>query len=530
MRTIANWMPFSDFQKSLMVSFFIIIGCMNGFVSASPHDSPPLKTAHLSIPFLANQGQLADNSVLYYAKTFAGTVMVRQHGDIFFQSMISGHQFTEQFDHANEFNLCPGLPSTSMVTMFYPHTIEKQKTRMKVFDYILFSDIYPNISMTLKAYGKTVEKIFTIAPGGNPDQISIAIKDVQNIEINDSGEIIIHPHGIRYSSPKAWQMINSQKVLVDVNFRINDNQKSYGFVLGDYDQHYPLMIDPYIAGTFFGGEDRDEISDLVISPSGAIYVAGTTWSASIPVSAANTGLTQTFDPTNHVHDIFIAKFNSNLTELLSATFIGGSEFDTARAIALDPTGNVFVTGQTTSADFPIPIAASYRRTHSGEGDGFVVRMNSDLSTMLSATYFGGSQSDMPEEMAINNYSNNKDIYITGYTGSNDFQKTEGSALNGQTDAFIICLNNNLSLLKAARYLGGKNIDKGLTIKVITNNSIVVGGQTYSNDFPLYEEIQGYDQSSNGSMDAFYVNLTINSFCQEAHIWEVTEVIKSQLLR
>ena len=505
MRIIANRMSFTDFQKTVIVFFIVSFLGSIGFASATPNVSKSIQTAHLSIPFLANQGQLSDNSVDFYAKTFAGIVMVRHNGDIVFQSMTSGQQFIEQFNNSDSLTPEPGERSSSVISMFYPHTVAQHQTIINAYDSIGISDIYHNISINLKAYSRTVEKIFTILPGGNPEQIQITLKDIQQLTIGSTGELIISPQGIRYSTPKAWQMINNKQVPVEVRFRIYDNQNTYGFEMGKYNQDYPLIIDPYIAGTFLGGDNRDEIADVTISTTGDIYVTGTTWSDNIPISSATTGLTQNFDPTNHVHDIFIARFNSNLTQLLSATFVGGSEFDTARAIALDPDGNVFVTGQTSSADFPIPASASFKRSHKGEGDGFVVRMNSDLTTMLSATYFGGTKSDMPEEMAINKIS--KDIYITGYTSSSDFENTEGLSLKGLTDAFITRFNNDLSQLLSSRYLGGANDDKGLAIQINSDSFIVVAGQTYSSDFPTNS--YSYDQSSNGNMDAFLCKLSSN---------------------
>ncbi|MBF0450343.1 MAG: cadherin domain-containing protein [Candidatus Magnetomorum sp.] len=498
MRTTANRMSFTDFQKSFIISFVIIfLGILNA-ASASTNAQPRFQTARLSIPFLVNQGQISDASVLFYAKTFAGTVMVHQNGDIIFQSTTSGQRFVERLDSTFQFIPLPGDLSQSKINMFYPHTIAAQKTSINAYHHIDMPDIYPNISMKLKAYGQTVEKIFIVNQGGNPNQIQMTVKGAQSLKTNDSGELEILPQGVRYSTPKAYQVIGNKQIPVEVRFRVCSNNISYGFHMGDYDTRYPLMIDPYIAGTFFGGDKRDEIEDVAIHSNGDVYVAGTTWSANIPVNAAATGATQTFDPTNHVHDIFVARFNSNLTQLLSATFIGGSEFDTARAIALDPDGNVFVTGQTTSADFPIPATPSFRRTYKAAGDGFVVRLNADLSTILSATYWGGTKEDMPEEMAI--HSESKEIYITGYTRSSDFNTTESLSLRGLTDAFVSRFNNDLSQLLSSRYLGGDNEDKGFAIQINSFKNIILGGQTYSSDFPT--TVNSYDQTPNGNMEAF----------------------------
>ena len=504
MRTTANRMSFYDFHNKFVFvfSFMLTLLCTIGFASASKNVTSVLKTPGLSIPFMLNQGQIEQPSVLFYAKTFAGTVFVLQDGDMLFQSKSSGHSFLEQLANCSTVKPLAKDPSKSKISMFYPNTLNS-KTLINSYNYILMPDIYPNISMKLKAYGQTVEKIFILNPGSNPDNIQIKLQGIKNLQKNSSGELEILPQGVRYSTPKAYQIIDNKQIDVSVQFKIHSNKTSYGFKLDNYNKNYPLIIDPFISGTFFGGDDRDEIEDLAINASGEIYVAGTTWSANLPLTLALSGKTQTFEPANHVYDIFVARFNSNLTQLLSATFIGGSEFDTARAIDIDSDGNVFVCGQTTSADFPIPAAAAFKKTHQGDGDGIIIRFNADLTNVLSASFFGGSKSEMPEDMAIDPTS--KEIYITGYTYSSDFDIVGVYSLNGNSDAFVSRFTNDLSQMPSSIFLGGDNDDKAFAIEINSFQDIIIGGQTYSSDFPT--RIDSYDRTPNGNMEAFVCEIS-----------------------
>ncbi|KPA11250.1 cell surface glycoprotein (s-layer protein) related protein, partial [Candidatus Magnetomorum sp. HK-1] len=505
MHTTANRMSLHDFHIHFVFVLFLMLTllCTNEFANASPHVAPRFQTTGLSIPFMVNQGQIENSSVLFYAKTFAGTVLVHQNGDMFFQSMTSGQAFIESLSGCLAIEPHAKDPSLSKISMFYPHTLANNNTQINAYHHIFMADIYPDISMKLKAYGNTVEKIFILNPGANPDHIQVNVKGVKKIQTNNSGELEILPQGVRYSTPKAYQIIDGKQVSVPVQFKLCSNTTSYGFKVESYDKNYPLIIDPFISGTFFGGDDRDEIKDVAVNASGEVYVAGTTWSSNMPLTLALSGKTQTFDPTNHVHDIFVARFNSNLTQLLSATFIGGSEFDTARAIELDPDGNVFVCGQTTSSDFPIPGAAAFKKTHQGEGDGIVIRMSADLTNMLSASFFGGSKSDMPEDMAIDPTS--KEIYITGYTNSSDFDITGILSLQGNSDAFVSRFTNDLSQMPSSRYLGGDKDDKAFAIEINSFQDIIIGGQTYSSNFPT--RIDSYDQTPNGNMEAFICEIS-----------------------
>ena len=487
-----------------IIGSLIILLWMQGFVSASIHHPSDINTTRLSMPFLENQGILPNDEILYYAKTFAGTVQVNKSGDMIFFSQSTGQRFVERIAGAIPFVPKAGTRSQSTINLFYPHTMTNNNTRIDAYNDILMPGIYPKISMKLKAYGRTVEKIFIVNPGGQPDQIKIDVNGAQELKIDNDGQLTILPQGIRYSTPKAYQIIDHHKVAVNVRFRM-ENRTTYGFHINGYNTKYPLVIDPFIAGTFFGGDNEDEIEDVAVATNGDIYVAGTTRSANIPVTIASAGYSQSFDPITHKEDIFIARFNNDLSTLLSATFIGGSEPDTAKAIAIDLTGNIIVCGQSMSSDFPI--AQSYK----GEGDIIVLRMSDDLSNLLSANFFGGSKQDMPEDMVISPYS--KEIYIAGYTQSDDFDKTEFQTFSGITDGFVARFKHDLSNLESAIYFGGTNDDKAFALQIDNDGDVIVGGQTFSNDFNVKPD--SYDLTHNGSMDGFVCeigrNLSIVNF-------------------
>jgi len=480
--------------KKIIVSLMFLL-LVSGVTSASIHHPSNINTTRLSMPFLANEGMFSTDEILYVAKTFAGIVQVHQNGDMIFHSQSTGQRFIERFTGASPFVPKAGTRSQSAINLFHPNTLAKNKTQISTFDHILMSDIYPHISMKFKAYGRTVEKVFIVDPGGHPDQIQVNVDGAKDLKINNEGQLTILPQGIRYSTPKAFQIIDGHQIEINVCYRMKD-RTTYGFQIEHYNAAYPLIIDPFIAGTFFGGEDADDIEDVAVASNGEVYVAGTTRSESIPVSQAASGYTHTLNPITHEEDIFIARFNSDLTTLLSATFIGGSEPDTAKSIAIDVTGNVIVCGQSLSSDFPI--AQSYK----GDGDIIVIRMNADLSQLLSAKFFGGSKQDMPEDMII--HPNSRDIYIAGFTQSDDFDQSQFQTFGGITDGFVARLRPDLSDLLSVIYLGGKNNDIALALGINNFQNVIVGGQTSSSDFLAKNS---YDTTHNGSMDGFVCEIS-----------------------
>jgi len=126
--------------------------------------------------------------------------------------------------------------------------------------------VYPKIQIELRAYQNNVEKIFTLSPGANPNNIRIEITNAKDISINAQGELQLKNTlgEMRFTKPIAYQIIQNKKIMVEVEYVLNAN--SYGFSLGDYHQEYDLVIDPLIASTFLGtaGHEKGYALQLAI--------------------------------------------------------------------------------------------------------------------------------------------------------------------------------------------------------------------------------------------------------------------------
>ena len=152
-----------------------------------------------------------------------------------------------------------------------------------------------------------------------------------------------------------------------------------------------------------------------------------------------------------------------------------------RGVAVDVQGNVYVTGNTGSLDFPTK--GAIQPTTGGSGDAFVAKLNQGGATLVYATYLGGIANDSASAIAIDAAGN---AYIAGTTFSTDFPTTNPfqGAKGAQQDAFVAKINPTGTAWVYSTYLGGNNVDEGNGIAVDASGSAYVTGYTASTNFPL----------------------------------------------
>jgi hypothetical protein len=249
---------------------------------------------------------------------------------------------------------------------------------------------------------------------------------------------------------------------------------------------------------FLGGSGSDGGKGIVVDSSGNAYVTGYTYSSDFP---AVVGPYTTF---NGCVDAFVAKVNPAGTALVYSGFLGGSGSDGGEGIAVDSSGNAYVTGWTTSSDFPVVVGPD--TSYNDYGDAFVAKVNPDGTALVYAGFLGGSESDWSEGIAVDSSGN---AYITGYTYSSDFPAVVGpdTSYNDYGDAFVAKVNPDGTALVYAGFLGGSESDWSEGIAVDSSGNAYITGYTYSSDFPA---VVGPDTSYNGILDAFVVKLSIVS--------------------
>ena len=191
-----------------------------------------------------------------------------------------------------------------------------------------------------------------------------------------------------------------------------------------------------LASTYLGGNGYDEAYSVSIDTEGNIYVCGGA-GADFPTTTGAYDNSQ-----NGEGDAFISMMNSELTNLLASTYLGGSNGDEAYSMSIDSKGNIYVCGVTYSSDFPTTTDA-YDTSFNGDEDAFISKLNSGLTNLLASTYLGGSSYlgrfgvDEARSMSIDSKGN---IYVCGWTDSSDFPTTTNaydiSLSGGYGDAFM----------------------------------------------------------------------------------------------
>lgn len=292
---------------------------------------------------------------------------------------------------------------------------------------------------------------------------------------------------------------------------------------------FVTKLDPMgnlVYSTYLGGGETDHARGIAVDGIGSIYVAGATRSRDFPITrnAFQTECAGGNPLANYCSwDTFVVKLNPTGTEMIYATYFGGSDRDEAYDIALEhPSGfvsAVYVAGITSSGnDFPTtPSAVQSIDTNSS--DGYVMKLNALGSDTIYATRLGGGESDWITSVAVDEQGQ---AYVIGTTYSPDFPTTPGAydntcgsdgncdstGLGYWVDAFVTKLNPTASALVFSTYLGGSSKEFGLGITVHTVNGVslaTVTGKTLSPDFPVLDPVQsayGEVEHTGGSGDVF----------------------------
>jgi hypothetical protein len=170
-----------------------------------------------------------------------------------------------------------------------------------------------------------------------------------------------------------------------------------------------------------------------VDTAGAAYVTGFTGSINFPTTS---GAFQPADATGS--DVFVTKLNAPGTALAYSTYLGGSGIDYGKGIAVDASGAAYVTGYTTSSDFPV-VAGSYKTTKTASTDVFITKLSPAGDALVYSTFLAVTGSQYGLSIAVDTAG---DAHVTGYTSSTSFPTLNAvqTALAGDRDAFVTKLN------------------------------------------------------------------------------------------
>lgn len=300
-----------------------------------------------------------------------------------------------------------------------------------------------------------------------------------SLEIDDTGNLLVH-HALGTLTdlcPIAYQEIDGEREPVGCAYRLFGNYE-LGFELtGSYLENIPLIIDPILTyATYLGGSLTDEARGIAVDTEGCAYVTGTTASVGFPVTP---GAFQT--TAGGGGDAFVAKFTSNGGSLIYSTYLGGSGDDVANSISLDTQECAYVTGQTSSTDFPITPNAFQATV----GSIFVTKLAPDGGSLIYSTYLGNAVNGYGNGIAVDSQNH---AYVTGSTLDDNFPVTPGAFQTTKlfvlVTGFITKFSTDGGSLIYSTYLGGTRQDIMNDIAVDAQGYAYITGWTSSPDFPV----------------------------------------------
>jgi predicted secreted protein len=395
------------------------------------------------------------------------------------------------------------------VNYFIGKDPKKWHTDIPTFASVKYSGVYPGVDLVYYGNQKQLEYDFVVAPGADPKQIAFNVAGAKALRVNNHGDLVLKTAAgdVTFQKPVIYQDDAGGRLEVAGNYVVGANHDVH-FVLGAYDPSKTLTIDPVlIYSTYLGGTGAsgDFGYGIALDGQGNAWVAG--WTSSSDFFQSN-GLTPVPpELASSQYSGFVTELNPAGTTFLYSTFLGGSgnggTGDGANGIAVDTSGNVYVTGFTESADFPVtPNAAVVpppATATTGTGSAFVTALHPATpgnTQLVYSSYLGGNGNNGGYDTGYGVATDdNGDAYVSGITTSTDFPTlnpivpTQASAFG---NAFVTEVNTTGPVggsLVFSTFLGGTGGggdvgvgDVGQAIILDSAGHTYVTGSTTSTDF------------------------------------------------
>lgn len=394
------------------------------------------------------------------------------------------------------------LPGKS--NYFIGNDPKKWRNNVPTYAKVKYEGVYSGIDLVYYGNQRQLEYDFVVAPGADPRRIRFDVLGAKSISQDAHGDLLLRTSAgeVRWQKPVVYQEKDGVRQEIDGNYVVKHGHR-VAFAVAGYDSKRPLVIDPVLGySTYLGGSGTDAGAGVAVDSSGNAYVTGYTGSTDFPTM-------NPLQPNNGgYYNAFVAKISSSGSAFVYSTYLGGSQSDFGQDIAVDNSGNAYVTGFTDSPNFPTMNAL--QQTYGGNGDGFVAKLNPFGSALVYSTYLGGSEYDSAEGIAVDSSGG---VYLVGNTQSTNFptmnaiQPANGG---GIYDVFVARLNPTGSTLVYSTYLGGSGLDISQNVAVDSSGDAYLTGYTTSADFPVTPE--AFQTSCNGGSncsadgDAFVTEL------------------------
>ncbi len=454
--------------------------------------------AHNQVNFVPNQGQwegefqfkaefnrlvvYGESTGFMYSYSEALAHVHDDHGH-HVPDFINRHAFRLKFINANPINFDGKSQKSGYFNYLRGNDPSKWKGHVPIYSDMVAEELYDGINLRAYEEAHAFKYDYHIAPGADPNLIAFEYSGLDNL-ILKKGKLVLETSVgqlVEYI-PVSYQTINGERIEVRCRYSIDGDRIGFEFPDG-YDDSIELVIDPVLVGATLSGTSSGSNygHGATFDMEGNIYTHAISFESAYPT---NEGSYQEAYGGGLI-DAAISKLTPDGTELIFATFIGGSAAEYPHSTIVNANQEIFVFGKTSSSDFPTTLSA-FQTEHGGGNDIFVTGLSADGSEAVGSTYIGGSQDDgfnsvgfgydnHRGEININPYG---DVYVASCSSSEDFPTTPGvaqeSKMTGQ-DGVVFKMSPDLSDMVWSTFVGSDVDDMAYGLRVKDDQSVVVTG-------------------------------------------------------
>ncbi len=425
-------------------------------------------------------------------------------------------------------------PSASQINYFRGNDPSKWAVDVRRYEEVMIKNVYQNIDFKLYSERGNLKYDFIVRKGGNPSQIALAFIGAEGVGLVEDRLAISTAFSTTHEgNPYSYQRVGEGERPVTCRYQVDGAQVKFDLPEG-YNKNEDLIIDPELIFSTYSGSLADNWGfTATYDEAGNLYSGGIVREIGYPVTS---GAFQENYGGNV--DVGILKFNEDGTQLLFATYIGGSSAETPYSMIVNSLGELVILGTTSSSNFPVTTNAYQTTYHGGPSlgqpvgaipytngsDFYVLKLSSDGRDLISSTFLGGTDNDgvMLQRMPLTknygdqfrgevNIDKDDNIYFASYTASQDFPITSAIQLvygGGLYDGVVVKFNPDLSDLLFSAYLGGKRMDGVFNVKVDSDNNIVVGGGTDSEDYPIKGSVLKPEKNDTTDIDGVISKISV----------------------
>jgi uncharacterized protein (TIGR03437 family) len=418
------------------MSVFVIVSTLLGLgfaraYAASGHAAAKLMSAPLS--FEPNQGQTS--SEVQFLARGSGYALSLTHGNVVLhldrQQQPSAAALHDQPADTLRMSLI-GASATAnavgqarqdgVVSYFIGNDPKQWRTGIPTYGKVGYPQVYPGVDLVFYGNQRQLEYDFIVTAGADPGRIAWQIQGAR-VSVDPQGRLVLTaPHGrATFEKPVLYQLEGDRRTTVDGSFAVDGSQVR--FRIGRYDRSKPLVIDPVLRyATWLAGTGADYIGrptgpgilqvgssqGIAVDASGSAYVTGYTFSKDFPTTKSSyQSAVPAKDGGAQRSSVFVTKFSPDGSSLVYSTYLGGNSNDYAYGIAVDASGNAYVTGQTNSVNFPVTngayqtvcsptpnnksssVSAASASCNSANASAFVTKLNQTGTALVYSTFLGG---------------------------------------------------------------------------------------------------------------------------------------------